>query len=58
MTPTKPPLGLDEIQEEDPRELQEGQPMAVLGLHRPGEAGTQVSQSTAELLKEATPYCF
>jgi hypothetical protein len=54
----QPAFGLDEVQEQDPCELQESQTMAVFGPHRPGKACTQVCESTAELLEESTPNRF
>ena len=52
----KPALGLDEIQEEDPSELQECQSVAIRCAHRSRESSSHSIESAAEYPKETTAH--
>ena len=54
MPPAQPALGLDEVEEEHPGELQKGQRLPVLGRNRPAEVGGHAVEHALERLEEPT----
>jgi hypothetical protein len=58
LSSTEPSLGLDEIEEEDPSELEQGEAVAVFSAHRPWKAGCHAVECRTKPSEEATSYRF
>src|SRR5687768_14879592 len=58
LSAAEPPFGLDEVQEQHPGELQQRQPMPVVGLHGPWKRSGHSIQGGAKLPEKAPTNCL